>query len=89
MGCVKLGVWDVVDCVGSLRCPLETSDVGCGQDRVRRTGGGEEVVLKRTEGISTILRGVALYASEEVNVVNVKVKQSHYRPGLALWVPRC
>lgn len=29
--------------------------LGCGQDGVRRTEGGEEVVLKRTKGISTIL----------------------------------
>jgi len=31
--------------------------VGCGQARARSTGGGEEVVLKRTEDISTILWG--------------------------------
>ena len=54
MSGVKLEMWEVVGCVGSLRFPLETRGVGC-QDRGRRTGGGEEVVLKRNKGISTIL----------------------------------
>lgn len=28
----KLRMWEVVGCVGSLRCPLEIRGVGCGQD---------------------------------------------------------
>jgi len=43
MESVKLGMLEVVGSVSSLRCPLETRSVGCGQDSEenrRRRGGG-------------------------------------------------
>jgi hypothetical protein len=65
VGVVKLGMWEVVGCVGSLRCPLETRGVGCGQDRVRRRGGSP----KKGQGhINHRWGGAAIYASKGVNV---------------------
>lgn len=61
----KLGIWEVVGCVGSLRCPLETRGVGCGQDRVRRRGGSPE---KDRGHINHLVGGGAHCASEGVNV---------------------
>jgi len=66
----KLGMWEVVGCVGSLRCPLETRGVGCDQDSEenRRRRGGS---LDKDQGHINHLffgGGGALYVSEGVNV---------------------
>jgi hypothetical protein len=53
----KVGDVGIGELCGFVEMSTGETGVGCGQDRVRRTGGGEKLVLKRTEGISTMLWG--------------------------------